>query len=124
MIKIVTKEEIVKDKKTLPVPVEKTENSGVYFLINEDEIVYVGKSADVHIRVMAHIKEKTKQFDTYSYLLIEDSRERDITECFYIETLNPIYNKARSGSDLLYEVLKVMAELQGYTIRNKYASFE
>jgi len=42
------------------IPVERTRLVGVYFLIANDEIVYVGQSEDVETRISQHVAERTR----------------------------------------------------------------
>lgn len=67
---------------------------GVYFLFNNNDLVYVGESEDIHRRVGQHRKDK--EYDSYSFILQEDPHLRKRIEKAYIEQLNPLYNK-RSG---------------------------
>jgi excinuclease UvrABC nuclease subunit len=83
------KKEIVESKKELP---KKGGHGGVYFLIQKEDIVYVGKSEDYINRILNHIIERKKQFDSYSVIEINDDLERSITEAFYITAFEPKYN--------------------------------
>lgn len=63
--------------------------SGIYFLIREGVIVYVGKSGNVYRRVSDHTK--TKEFDRIS--VIECSAESlDALERVYIKKFKPVLN--------------------------------
>lgn len=70
-------------------PIDKI--SGVYFLIQDDEIVYVGQSKDVDSRILAHSADKVF---TRSYVL--KAREEDLLwlEGMYIQKFRPKYNLA------------------------------
>jgi hypothetical protein len=62
---------------------------GVYFLVNDDEIVYVGQSINIHQRIGEH--EKTKIFTTFTY--VECSYEElNKIEARYIDMFKPKYN--------------------------------
>jgi hypothetical protein len=62
---------------------------GVYFLIHDDEIVYVGQSINIHQRIGEH--EKTKIFTTFTY--VECSYEElNKIEARYIDMFKPKYN--------------------------------
>lgn len=65
---------------------------GIYFLINEDEIVYVGKSVDLHRRVAEHYAH-WKQFDCYTYIACLPE-QLDQLERHYIRDLRPSLNVA------------------------------
>lgn len=62
---------------------------GVYFLISNGAIVYVGQSVDVLSRLGAH--EKYRFFDSYAYIELEKS-QLDLVESLYIHAFNPVLN--------------------------------
>lgn len=79
------KEEILKDK-----IIFKDESKGyVYFLINADEIIYVGSSLNAESRIQSHRDEGRIPFDSY-YIL--QSNNHLANEIKYIIKFNPIYN--------------------------------
>lgn len=47
------------------VVVRKTKKIGIYFLIKNNNIIYIGQSADIEKRIIQH--EAKKDFDSYSY---------------------------------------------------------
>jgi len=61
---------------------------GVYFLISNKKIVYVGQSKNVYGRISAH---KTKVFDSFA-LIPCDENEIDVLESLYIHLLQPEQN--------------------------------
>ena len=67
--------------------------SGVYFLIDEDEIVYVGQSVNIYARIPMH---HDKKFDRYSYVPC-NPRMLNILESLYIHTLQPKLNFTFNG---------------------------
>jgi len=71
--------------------------SGVYFLCDGDEVVYVGQSNCVVFRVATHVKEAVKVFDRVFFLPAPLSSLNDI-ETEYIRTLKPKYNRQSWGS--------------------------
>jgi hypothetical protein len=62
---------------------------GIYFLIKNDEIVYVGQSVNIHNRIATH--ENVKDFDRFTYVECE---QRDLSriEAMYIDMYKPKYN--------------------------------
>ena len=63
---------------------------GVYFLIENDAIVYVGQSIEVYSRLSAHFRSFT--FDRVT--IVECPRERlDSLELLYIQKFSPKHNK-------------------------------
>lgn len=64
---------------------------GVYFLIHRNQIVYVGMSTNVGARLREHRRDKTKDFDEFSFMPcpIDEAARMEV---FYIEKLNPKYN--------------------------------
>lgn len=72
--------------------IEDTPNCGVYFLIRDSDIVYVGQSKNCPSRIETHIRDKGKVFDSYTF--VTTARENlDFLESWYIHTFNPEYNK-------------------------------
>lgn len=69
----------------------KTIKSGVYFLFDKGELVYIGQSNNVFYRIGQHIGENTKIFDSFEYYETNDHLS---LEGFLIELFNPKYNIA------------------------------
>jgi hypothetical protein len=63
--------------------------SGVYFLIFEKKIVYVGQSTNVFSRIFSHAQ--VKKFDSYVYMPCEKDM-LDKLESLYIHFLSPPLN--------------------------------
>lgn len=66
--------------------------SGVYFLIKDNKIVYVGESSCIFSRISQHYKEEIKNFDFFHYELYEGEINRKQKERKYIKKFRPIYN--------------------------------
>jgi hypothetical protein len=67
--------------------------SGVYFLCDGDEVVYVGQSSCVALRLGTHIMEGVKKFDHNRVFFLPCPIESlNLIEQHYIETLKPRYN--------------------------------
>lgn len=62
---------------------------GVYFLIKDGLVVYVGQSVDIFTRLGMH--ENFKSFDSYAFIEC-DKAQLDLVESLYIHTLNPLLN--------------------------------
>lgn len=69
---------------------------GVYFLIHQDEIVYVGKTTNLVRRYSTHRSEGRKIFDSFSYIELPSGDEEKLqyVETFYIWKFEPKYNQA------------------------------
>ena len=65
--------------------------SGVYFLYDKGELVYIGQSKNILARIYQH---KDKVFDTFGYLEIEDEKKRNNKEIDLIMQHSPKYNKS------------------------------
>jgi len=66
-------------------------DSGVYILILEGVIVYVGESMSVYSRIGAHVKDTKKRFDTVRILPCLEHRRR-YWEAILIDRYQPIFN--------------------------------
>ncbi|AUR91998.1 GIY-YIG nuclease superfamily protein [Vibrio phage 1.168.O._10N.261.52.A10] len=71
--------------------------SMIYFLIRDEEIVYVGQTRNLSQRLSHH---SNKVFDRYNYIIVS-SDYADITESVYIHAINPEYN-----SDMTHHAAK------------------
>lgn len=69
---------------------------GVYFLIADGEVVYVGQSKDVFKRVSTH-RSGDKQFDSFSYIACGKD-DVDRLEALYIAMLMPRHNYSLARS--------------------------
>lgn len=77
-----------------PVPTE----SGVYFVLGDDEILYIGESANIYERLISH--EKQNEFEANGarrvyWLMVEGRAERKSAEQKYIKALTPVLNVRR-----------------------------
>ncbi len=76
-------------------------NPGIYFLFNEDEIVYVGQAMSPKERISHHFKHKLspgRMFDSYSIIRC-DKKDLNKLENYYILKYTPRYNKTISHTD-------------------------
>lgn len=64
---------------------------GVYFLLKDDTIVYVGKSIAIMTRMCRHASEQRKDFNRV-FVLECPQASMDRLERLYIEKFKPIYN--------------------------------
>jgi len=74
-------------------PIDKTNDCGVYFLVKDNRVVYVGQSTQIQARVREH--EKTKIFDSYSFIACK-KENLNVLESLYIHGLRP-KNQGHSG---------------------------
>lgn len=71
--------------------------AGVYFLLLEGRVVYVGKSQNVLGRAVFHLPQvrrkrpRDKEFDAFAYILC-DPADLDALESIYIHALKPPLN--------------------------------
>lgn len=68
--------------------------SGVYFLFNENELVYIGKGWNCLLRVAEHTrKDSDKLFTSWNYIHIERKQDYETLEKELIGLYKPKYNK-------------------------------
>jgi len=80
------------DKKDIIKQSQKISYGGIYFLVKDKEIIYIGCSQDnIYARIGAH-KNKI-DFDSFSTIGIKNTNKISSLEIKYIEKFNPIYNK-------------------------------
>jgi len=71
---------------------------GIYFLYNNDELVYIGKSiTDIRKRLKRHIFEETKIFDRVDAYFINSDTDVHLAEVYLINKFSPKYNKNEHG---------------------------
>lgn len=86
--------------------------SGIYALFNKDELVYVGQSSNLYLRVLEHIVEVKKDFDgvkcTYNNKLLDVQ----IMETIVISKLKPKLNKLIVDIDFYLKILPLETKKQ------------
>jgi hypothetical protein len=71
----------------------------VYFLVDQGEVVYVGKTTDLFGRISAHLREKRMSFSAFSFVEV-DIDILDEVEIKYIVGLAPRYNTSNNAACL------------------------
>jgi|OM-RGC.v1.015793613 predicted DNA-binding transcriptional regulator AlpA len=66
-------------------------SSGVYFLIKDDEVVYVGQSRKLLSRLGSHVRDNLGKFDSYCYIKCDEGK-LDALESLYIHLIRPKMN--------------------------------
>jgi hypothetical protein len=66
--------------------------SGIYFLYDGEECVYVGKSLYIHRRILQHINEGAKVFDSYRYKAYKPEELYEMEQRFIAKLNIPKYN--------------------------------
>lgn len=87
---------------------EELENNSafIYFLIDGDEVVYVGQTKKIHNRVLEH--KKDKKFTRINWIQVIKN-ELDIVESYYILLLKPKYNKTM-GNRSFFDVKSISSQ--------------
>lgn len=99
--------------------------SGVYVMYSKsDEVLYVGKSADLSRRLISHRRESPFYIDVCRIVLYKcgDGRNMDILETLLIDELKPTYNKSKTYyrsreyseeiSEISYEIDAIKQEIR------------
>lgn len=74
------------------IPIDFNELRGVYFLFLNEEIVYIGQSQNVYVRIQNHINEKVKVFNRAFVQFIPLEFDLQEVEKHYILKYRPKYN--------------------------------
>ena len=85
---------------------------GIYFLLLNSDVVYVGQSVDIAGRVLTHSEENKKEFTSYTFVEY-DGQDMDLLEVRYIIKFQPLYNVAILSSRLGCVTKKRAAHLLG-----------
>lgn len=64
---------------------------GIYFLMQDGHVVYVGQSINCYGRIDRHYQEGKKVFDSV-YVVRTDADMLDCLEALYIKKFSPMYN--------------------------------
>lgn len=83
---------------------------GIYFLLYNDEIVYIGQAIDILARIKMHRSNPRLKFLKYFYIEYNSKEERTRLEKKYIENFCPKYNieynpKARQDMLMAIELM-------------------
>lgn len=76
------------------IKLQKENLTGIYFLLKDNHIVYIGKTTNGMRRILTH---KDKDFDSYSFFKVKQ-HELDVVENLNIVYYKPIYNKQYTSS--------------------------
>lgn len=76
----------------LAVPICEFKVSGIYFLMLEGEIVYIGQTTVIAMRIQSHLGERIKEFDAYTFFPMANKADRVKEEKRLIEIFKPKYN--------------------------------
>lgn len=69
---------------------------GIYFLIHNNEIVYIGQTVNLLTRMSNHHILKNEKCKI-SFLQVENEGDLDVVECFYIRKFKPKLNRDKKG---------------------------
>ena len=88
----------------------------VYFLLDNDTIVYVGKSLNGMVRIYDHIKNSNYGFNAYAFFNVP-KEQIDKLERRYIKRFSPKYNKMHN--DNLPEKKYMISEDNSVIVRKR-----
>jgi hypothetical protein len=81
--------------------------SGVYFLIHEGQVVYVGQSVDMRRRLADHIGEGAKVFDSITFIPLPIS-QLNVVEARHIKRYLPRYNNCPASQAIRHGRARVV----------------
>ena len=64
----------------------------LYFLIREEEVVYVGRTKDIVARIRCHLRYSDKEFGAFACFPVVPTNLPAV-EKYFIQLLQPQYNK-------------------------------
>jgi hypothetical protein len=73
--------------------------SGVYFLIRDNKIIYIGESSCVYSRIAQHYKEGIKEFNNFIIERVEGLEKRKKIERRHIKRFRPVCNLIHNPSN-------------------------
>lgn len=66
--------------------------TGVYFLLQAKEVVYIGQTENIKTRIQAHKDDRSKIFDNVKFIDGVPVDLLDMVEAYYINKVKPKYN--------------------------------
>lgn len=78
----------------------------VYYLLDGDEVVYVGISSNVMHRIGTHKSSKDKYFDSFMVVEIPDDEDIELIEFFEITKFQPKYNSSQVSGNIGFKRLE------------------
>jgi hypothetical protein len=83
---------------SLPCPKREPEKYYIYFLLYNNEVVYVGKSVSVKARILAHLSDKL--FDSYKYFELDTLDHKEVLkiERYHIDKYKPVFNNSTTST--------------------------
>lgn len=89
--------DLLTEKAVVDGSVPLTDACGIYFLLYERRIVYVGQSVNCRRRISQHEASKDKTFDAYHILPCAQT-ELDMLESLYVARFKPQFNQNMPGT--------------------------
>lgn len=87
-------------------------DSGIYALFNKDELVYIGQSSNLYLRVLEHIVEGKKDFDGIKCAYNNKLLDIQVMETILISKLKPKLNKLIVDIDFYFKILPLETKKQ------------
>lgn len=91
----------------------------VYFLLKNNEVVYVGKTIFGPARILNHIEAKEKDFDSFSMFSVDKEKLLEI-ELANINFYRPKYNKYAGGEYSYSKKLKMFIKREEKHPKREY----
>jgi len=89
--KTISPEFVVPNALCVPLPAYALQ--GIYFLVDGDELVYVGQSTQAFSRIATHFGDEKKAFTSAYFIPVEHQHLLVGIEAYYIRHLRPRYNR-------------------------------
>lgn len=99
--------QLISKKKILSNKIIFENKTGIYFLIKDNEIVYVGQSTQFYTKLSSHVNNK--DFDSYFIIEVPEEQLTEY-EVEYIIKFNPIYNSILPSNNI-YKTLESMKKI-------------
>lgn len=84
----------------------------IYYLLDNSQIVYIGKTRSLSLRMATHVSKSIKIFDSYKIIEVPDKLDPDECEFFQILKYKPIYNKVLPNVNFLTSKKKAIDHCQ------------
>lgn len=81
---------------------------GVYFLVDDGEVVYVGQSKDIAFRLVSHRAGRKFKFSTVAWIAVPEPY-LDMVESWYFHKLKPRHSKTTPFRDVEFLRKRIFA---------------
>jgi len=97
-MKLIPDMNTIREKASETIPFKKDEY--IYFLLNNNELIYIGQTVNMSMRISTHLS--SKEFNRVYYFTISED-QKSLVESLCINEYKPIHNITNKDNDIILE---------------------